>query len=282
MESFLSALKRTIKFAISLAVYITSAVFRSIFPKKGNGIAIVLYYHEIPESQRARFGRQLDVLRRFSVPISLAELGSENNDGKPKVAVTFDDGFSSFGDFVVIEAGMRKIPVAVFVPTDHIGKKAEWMSAGDGTAGVPSIIRDSDIREISKRQGVTVGSHCMSHEKLTCLDDERASREMRFSKSVLERLTGKNVAFLSFPHGEHSVRHLAIAKACGYEQVFGILPSFAAGPATSFLCGRVRVDPKDTLPEFFLKIHGSYCWLPIAFRLKRRMKGKLNDAEPIH
>jgi peptidoglycan/xylan/chitin deacetylase (PgdA/CDA1 family) len=127
---------------------------------------------------------------------------------------------------------------------------------------------EADILEISRRDGITVGSHCMSHEKLTSLDKERAFQEISVSKSRLEGITGEKIRFLSFPHGEYSGQHVAFAKECGYEKVFGITPSLAEDSIDNFLFGRVRVDPTDSDLEFFLKVHGSYRWLPVMFKIK--------------
>jgi peptidoglycan/xylan/chitin deacetylase (PgdA/CDA1 family) len=72
-----------------------------------------------------QFARQMKIVRKLFTPVSLQQLVSWLQEGKPlprrPVLVTFDDGYRDNGD--IAWPIMRKfgIPGVVFVATDHIG-----------------------------------------------------------------------------------------------------------------------------------------------------------------
>ena len=232
----------------------------------------VFYYHDVHETECARFSHQLDIIKKFARPLSIQELNDCGKDVKPKVVVTFDDGFSCVKEIVLREMANRKIPFTVFIPTDYMGKTATWMNKEDASKGTPTVMGVADIMSLSRHDGVTIGSHCMSHVDLTGLDDNSAFREISMSKLILEKNIRKKIDYLSFPHGAYLQQHLDFAKEWGYKQVFGIFPAKAKSAEENFLCGRVRVDPTDYDFEFFLKINGSYRWLSKAIKIKRFLK----------
>lgn len=263
---------RGVKSVVSLFLYLMDSLARICFMaigKKKRYPTTVIYYHDVHETECSRFSHQLDIIKKFARPLSIHELNGLGKDDKPHVVVTFDDGFSCVKGIVLREMESRGIPFTVFIPTDSMGKTAEWMNKDSTSRGTPTVMSVADLMSLARHDGVTIGSHCMSHVDLTGLDDGNAYREISMSKSILEKNIGKKIDYLSFPHGAYSRRHLDFAKECGYEQAFGILPAEAKSAKEDFFCGRVRVDPSDWDLEFFLKINGSYRWLSIAIELKR-------------
>jgi peptidoglycan/xylan/chitin deacetylase (PgdA/CDA1 family) len=70
------------------------------------------------------------------------------------------------------------------------------------------------------RNGVEFGSHTVSHPNLALAATEVVERELRDSKSHLERLLGRPVRALAYPFGTpdtYDARALASARACGYQ-----------------------------------------------------------------
>jgi peptidoglycan/xylan/chitin deacetylase (PgdA/CDA1 family) len=272
MENTSRSKNRVVKYVISFILYLIGSLARICFMaigKKKIYPTTVIYYHDVHETERARFSHQLDVIKKFSRPLSIHELNGPGEDGIPKVVVTFDDGFSCVKEIVLREAETRGIPFTVFIPTDYMGKTAEWMNKDGTSRGTPTVMSVPDIMSLAVHDGVTIGSHCMSHVDLTGLDDNSAYREISMSKKKLEESIEGSINYLSFPHGAYLQQHLDFAKECGYKQAFGISPAKAKSAEEDFLCGRVRVDPTDWDLEYFLKINGSYRWLSKAIELKR-------------
>jgi len=101
--------------------------------------SLVLMYHRIarlpldpfalavtPE----HFAEHLEVLRKYSRPISLSEMARSLKDGKPlrrAVVVSFDDGYADnlYNAKPLLER--YDVPGTVFVTTGHIGSEIEFM-----------------------------------------------------------------------------------------------------------------------------------------------------------
>ena len=78
----------------------------------------------------------------------------------------------------------------------------------------------AQIEELSNDPLCTIGSHTMSHCRLTITDTPSLQYELRESKTVLEQHIGKTVVHLSYPYGwigDVSEEAIAYAKKEGYK-----------------------------------------------------------------
>lgn len=76
------------------------------------------------------------------------------------------------------------------------------------------------IEELSKDSLCTIGSHTMSHCRLTIADKVSLQYELGESKAILEQHTGKPVEHLSYPYGwkyDVSAEAMSYAKKTGYK-----------------------------------------------------------------
>ena len=81
------------------------------------------------------------------------------------------------------------------------------------------ILDNAGLRELAD-SGVAIGTHGVSHEPLTNIDDPEA--ELRDSWQDLQRRLGKETGAptLSFPHGQYGQRELELARGLGYRLMF--------------------------------------------------------------
>jgi peptidoglycan/xylan/chitin deacetylase (PgdA/CDA1 family) len=119
---------------------------------------------------------------------------------------------------------------------------------------------------------IRLGSHTKTHPFLPKLSDEDAQNEIFLSRVKLEQMLGREFRLFAFPYGAFNDRLVRICREAGYSRVFTTLPYLAELTAEEFVSGRVTVEPTDWPVEFYLKLCGSYRWLPIAFSLKRKLK----------
>ena len=78
------------------------------------------------------------------------------------------------------------------------------------------------VRDVSEH-GIAIGSHTHTHRVLATLDPASQEEELRVSKEILERETGRAITSLAYPVGgyQHFTRETqAIAARCGYELGF--------------------------------------------------------------
>jgi hypothetical protein len=108
-------MKRLFVFGVSYLFFLGNQLRRVCLRLMGRrvpGRCVVLQYHAVPLELREKFAKQMDIVLRCATPVradSDAPLtGSENY-----VAVTFDDGLTSFLENALPELEIRKIPAAL-------------------------------------------------------------------------------------------------------------------------------------------------------------------------
>lgn len=164
---------------------------------------------------RRILGSLLDRGYRF---VGLEEVGPA---GPPPgaIALTADDGYSS--QFECLGPLLRELglPWSVFVLAGRLGMDNGW--------DVPWISRRErhltadEVKRLAG-DGVSVGSHGMTHRKMTGLSDGALSDELGRSREILRRLTGQRVDTIAFPWGAADFRVAAAARRAGYRMGFGL------------------------------------------------------------
>jgi len=260
---------RIIKIIISLSYCVIHQIplaVLKVFNRKFPGTFVVLYYHEIKSIHKDNFSRQMAMLSKYSRPVRADSISF--TAGEHRVAVTFDDAFQS-----VIENGFEaisnhKIPITIFVPTDYLGKQPGWEMNGDNEIIKEIVMTGEQIVKLPSEL-IMLGSHTCTHPELTGLVTEEIEKELRTSKDDLERLLGKEINLLAFPHGKFNSVVVSIALNAGYKYVYTIMPQFPKQNPESAIIGRTPVNPSDWDIEFRLKLSGYYCWLSLPGHIKR-------------
>ncbi len=235
----------------------------NLLDRKRPGTCQALTYHIVTRKQRERFAWQMDCLLRHATPVSLEAL-NQLGDGIHHVAVTFDDGYHCLIENTAPELGCRGIPATVFVPSGWLGQTQGWTD--DAEHQGQAVMTGEELKELLKLH-VIIGSHCVTHRRLSAMTREEVREELVNSRRELESLTGRKVCQLSFPFGDYLSEHIEDAHKAGYNIIVGILPW---GISRSVI-GRIDVSPDNWRLEFYLKMKGAYQWLPLAVVLKRRL-----------
>jgi len=111
--------------------------------------------------------------------------------------------------------------------------------------------------------GMEIGAHTVNHPILARLDDERAEKEVRQSRGVLEDITGQPVRLFAFPNGkpgqDYDQRHVAMVRAAGFDAAVSTRWGVAAKSGDLFQLP--RFTPWHISPErFHLALVRSYFW----------------------
>lgn len=269
-------LSRILKLVISIAFFCACAARDTLLfllRRRRKGYCVILYYHAVAREHRAQFARQMDMLLRWTKPVA-ADRMEACQPGERCVAVTFDDGLESVAENALPELERRKIPASIFVVVQSLGKYPIWMSDSPFSAPTERVISLEQLRELPSEL-VTIGSHSLTHPKLSELDLAEARREIRDSRTQLRNILGRDVLLFAFPYGAFNETLVEHCREAGYERVFTTLPTLTLTDPGAFAFGRVTVEPTDWPVEFRLKIRGAYRWLPSAFALKRKLKSGL-------
>jgi peptidoglycan/xylan/chitin deacetylase (PgdA/CDA1 family) len=226
------------------------------------GKRLILAYHGImPAGAHAagqhalfipqrEFAAQLDMLSGVVDVVSLLQL-DEEGDGRPRVAITIDDGYKGAVCEGVHELVKRSLPATIFVAPGRLDGNIFWWDAlSEATGELNDRVRDhalhslagSDerIREWAARAalpistdlppyaraatkaelraglnnpGITIASHSWSHANLASLGTQQISAELASSREWLEaEFPGKTIDWLAYPYGlDSSAAHRALA-----------------------------------------------------------------------
>jgi peptidoglycan/xylan/chitin deacetylase (PgdA/CDA1 family) len=267
----LSLLKRLFFLAVSLgyvAVRDTMrAAARLVNPEQPPAPPVVLTYHALQERDVTRFEAQMQHLRRRATPVFADDERPLN--GRPVVAVTFDDAFQSVFEHALPVLARHRIPATIFAPTGSLGTAPRWIPSAARSGGRARVMSPEMLAALDARW-VRVGSHTVTHPHLAELSPHAVHSELAASKSYLERLQGVPVRMLSLPYGSCSSSVLEEAKTAGYNRVFANVPVMESRRDEAFvLIGRINVTPEDWPLEFDLKARGAYDWLSVAIPAKR-------------
>ena len=184
----------------------------------------------IPALRRV-LGALLDRGCRF---VELHDLGP--GGARPgSIALTADDGYAS--QHTHLRPFLRElgIPWTVFVLAGMLGKRNDWDHPW--VSPRERHLTPDEVRQLAG-EGVTIGSHGMTHVNMTALPDAALEEELARSRDILQRLSGQPVDGVSYPWGLADERVADAARIAGYRLGFGA----DVGPATVRSAARAAVS----------------------------------------
>jgi len=232
---------------------------------------IVIYYHTLKQQDVGRFERQMAYLATKCCTVKVSEImTAPPNGSKVIVGVMFDDAFVSFRDNALSILQKYRLPAAVSVPTGNLGKPPNWALEGDCHDADEIVMNEEQLVELDKT-GYEILSHTVSHPDLTRIDDVKLEDELERSKQTLERIVGRDIIAVCYPHGAHNDKVCKAAERLGYQIGFCVEPYSVDSSPNSFQIGRFKVSPTDSILKFKLKLIGAYEIVKYFRRLKRKL-----------
>jgi peptidoglycan/xylan/chitin deacetylase (PgdA/CDA1 family) len=186
----------------------------------------VLMYHSIsrPEidydplcTSPERFEAQMLYLKRHNLRgVSMRELSLALNAGEATglVGVTFDDGYEDFLDAAVPTLEKLGFSATVFVVAGMLGSENIW-EHGSGPRPQLRLLGADGVREVSER-GMEIGSHSVTHPRLSGLDSQTLIREVEVSRQMLGELVNAPIEGFSYPYGAVDGSAVRAARKAGY------------------------------------------------------------------
>lgn len=152
-----------------------------------------------------KFAAIVDFIKKQKIPvISLYDLITNSVKEEQSIALTFDDGNATdfSAAFPLLEASGLQ---ATFFPTLSQIKKNQ--------------ISWDQIIKMSESKNITIGSHGISHTRMTELTDNEVERELRYSKQFIEEKINKTVDFFSLPYGVWNNQVVELSKKAEYKAI---------------------------------------------------------------
>jgi len=228
------------------------------------GRRLILAYHGIvPEGavragERALFVDQRDFAAHLDILGEIADVApldriDEAGNGRPRVAITFDDAYRGAVVEGVHELSRRGLPATIFVAPSRLNGHVFWWDAlTQGASDLDESVKrhalnklagsdervrawaadvrlpstdslpayavaaaDCELRAAVANPGITVGSHTWSHANLASLDPSEVVAEIERARDWLVTEFGqKAIPWLAYPYGMDSPEaHRAAASA---------------------------------------------------------------------
>jgi peptidoglycan/xylan/chitin deacetylase (PgdA/CDA1 family) len=205
-----------------------------------------------------RFERQLRWLRRRGLRgVAVRELLAARAAGTDAglVGLTFDDGYENFVTRVMPQLRRYGWTATVYIVAGALGGYNAWDTPGPRK----DLMTADDVRRAADA-GIEIGSHSLSHCRLTQCRTSMLADEVGHSRIVLADLTGVDVDGFCYPYGAAGVREIDVVRAAGYTYACAVGPGALAGPHA---LPRTYIGNKDTAPRLYAK------WLRHGLRNRR-------------
>lgn len=240
-----SLLKKRVEQALS------SSVAGAIARHRLRGKRLILAYHGIvpegakPAGERALFIPQREFAAHLDVLAAIADVApldriDEVGDGRPRVAITFDDAYRGAVKEGVRELARRGLPATIFVAPGRLNGHVFWwdalshqslsleekvrlyalhalggsdervrawaartrLASSDVLPAYAQTATRAELREALAVPGITVGSHSWSHANLASLSAPDIAAEVERPLDWLRAEFGEKVIpWLAYPYG---------------------------------------------------------------------------------
>jgi peptidoglycan/xylan/chitin deacetylase (PgdA/CDA1 family)/glycosyltransferase involved in cell wall biosynthesis len=128
------------------------------------------------------------------------------------VILTFDDGYEDNYTLalpLLRDFGFRAV---IFAVTDKKRRRNFWDS-GEPTA---ALLSSGQMQELN-RSGIEIGSHTVTHPRLTQIAEDVIRRELCESKDSLQQLLGSEVISFAYPYGALQPATKVLVDEAGYK-----------------------------------------------------------------
>jgi peptidoglycan/xylan/chitin deacetylase (PgdA/CDA1 family) len=191
------------------------------------GVPILMYHKIGPRPpgarlrglyvRRERFVRQLEEFQEAGfascTPAQANAKSRSNAAPNRRVVLSFDDGFRNVFQNALEPLAQRQFRAIQFLVSNCIGKLNEW-DLRDGEVPEP-LMDTAQVREWL-RAGHRIGSHSLTHPRLTRLSLRDAQEEILASKKKLEDTFGVAVEDFCYPYGDWNQAVRDLVMEAGY------------------------------------------------------------------
>ncbi len=186
----------------------------------------VLMYHSIHRPQGdntalytspERFQAQMLYLKRRNIRgVALRDLYLAMNAGEDRglVGLTFDDGYEDFLHTALPILERLGFSATVFVVAGMLGEENNWQHR-DGPRARLRLLGAKGVREVSER-GMEIGSHTLTHPRLSELDRSVVVREVGESRRILSEIVDTPVDCFCYPYGDLDKAAVQVVRETGY------------------------------------------------------------------
>jgi len=127
---------------------------------------------------------------------------------------------------------------------ETVGRICRWAGVSEGRASARCMTAD-ELREVSRGPLVRIGSHTVTHSRLSRLTDASEWTELTGSKATLENILKRPVEMFSYPFGDrsdYSNRTVAALRKAGYRLACSNFEGAVGPKSDTFQLPRLHVQ----------------------------------------
>lgn len=274
-----------------LTLYAFTALRKFVSAK--NPTIPILMYHSIsdePESghpyfwintSRQRFAEQMQILKEsdcrvisLTEAVGILETAQDQENSSPRyIVLTFDDGYYDFLKHAWPVLSRHGFSATMFVPTAFIGDNRKRLNGRE-------CLTWSEVREL-RGQGVSFGSHTVSHARLYGLSWERVRQELLDSRLRLEDELQTAAPCFSYPYAfpQEDRSYVSRFRQELIEQGYCSAVTTAIGVAQrgsdQLSLKRLPINEGDDERLLRAKLSGAYSWLYWPQHVKKVLRPQL-------
>jgi peptidoglycan/xylan/chitin deacetylase (PgdA/CDA1 family) len=237
----------------------------------------ILMYHSISEDVESRvhpyyrtttspatFAAQMAYLhqngyRTYSTTQVAELLKSDPGTARKSVVITFDDGYHDIYGEAFPVLSRFGFTATVFLPTSYIGKISRQFKGRD-------CLTWAEVRDL-QRNGISFGSHTVTHPQLSNLDKCAIDTEVVQSKKTIEEETGCAVDSFAYPYSfpqtktEFKMMLRDSLSRAGYSNGVCTVVGRAGCDSDPLFMERLPVNTSDDSALLRAKLNGAYDWI---------------------
>lgn len=205
-----------------------------------------------------KFERQLWTLRRLGLRgVSIGEGIARLSNGTARgcVALTFDDGYT---DTLTVAAPLMRrygFGATCYVVSNALGAYNRW-DAQYLQETKPLMSREQLDEWLA--DGMEVGSHSCSHQRLHELSLDAARDEIAESRVGLRKMLGTPIDHFAYPFGDFTADTVELVRHAGYRSAVTVLPGVARASDDRLQLPRILVNGERGLWKFLLHLTTPY------------------------
>jgi peptidoglycan/xylan/chitin deacetylase (PgdA/CDA1 family) len=235
----------------------------------------VLLYHSIENGgdffsvSPEEFRWQLETIKKNAevVPLSRAFLHAKGESvARDSVAVTFDDGYRDFLTSALPILKELEVPATVFV----LGENPDRTQLEND---VP-LMSPEDIRAVSSESVVSIGSHALTHRKLTRLTASERKDELEGSRAMIMKQSGILPEYIAYPKGNYNDAVLEDVRLAGFSGGCSVIERGVRAGDNVYTLPRIQVDSSTTRSLLVSKLTRAADVYYAFWSIVRRQKAK--------
>lgn len=244
-------------FYLLLAILLTCCLV--LARESADGIP-VLSYHQINDTDCdaltvpvAEFERQMAYLHDAGWhAITPDQLNDYLENGTPlpskPVLITFDDGYRDNYENAFPILQKYHMTAVIFLVSDFMGRFDKYLTW-------------PQVQEMSEA-GIYMGSHTLSHFKLTSLSDDEVRQQLEGGRLAVEWKTMQFSEYIAYPCGVYDAKIIEQCRQCGYKGGFTVSYDLVHAGDNPYLLSRVPIfgHTAHTFLKFRLRLHGAPLW----------------------